>query len=82
MSNNSKQTSKAVGSLASQTLRSSSSSSIQKELAASALSQTNSGKQTGSEMESKASRVLQSDKYNDTTKTLAASVLAQANKER
>ncbi|AMM27581.1 hypothetical protein MWMV10_MWMV10_01611 [Acinetobacter baumannii] len=82
MSKNSKQTSKSVGSLASKVLKDSSSSSIQKELAGSALSQSHSSKQTSSEMETKASQVLQSNKYNDTTKTLAASVLSQSNKER
>jgi hypothetical protein len=82
MSKNGKQTSKNVGSLASDVLRDPSSSAIQKQLAASALSQANSDKQTGSTMETKASNVLQSDKYSDTTKTLAASVLAQSNKER
>lgn len=82
MSKNSKQTSKSVGSLASQVLRNPSSSAIQKELAGSALSQSHSNKQTGSNMESKASQVLQSEKYSDTTKTLAASVISQSNKER
>ncbi len=65
MSKNTKQTSKAVSSLASDVLRNSSSSAIQKQLAASALSQTHSSKQTGSEMETKASKVLQSDKYSE-----------------
>jgi len=82
MSKNTKQTSKAVSSLASDVLRASSSSAIQKQLAASALSQTHSSKQTGSEMETKASKVLQSDKYSDTTKSLAASLLSQSNKQR
>ena len=82
MSKNSKQTSNTVSALASEVLRNPSSSAIQKQLAASALSQANSDKQTGSTMETKASNVLQSDKYSDTTKTLAASVLAQSNKER
>ena len=82
MSKNSKKTSNEVSSLASKVLRDPSSSSIQKELAGSALSQTKSDKQTGSQMETKASQVLQSDKYNDTTKSLAASVLSQSNKNR
>ncbi|WP_171254885.1 hypothetical protein [Acinetobacter sp. TGL-Y2] len=82
MSKNSKKTSDSISSLASDVLRDSSSSTIQKQLAASALSQTNSDKQTGSQMETKASQVLQSDKYNDTTKSLAASVLSQSNKTR
>ncbi|MFD2013371.1 hypothetical protein ACFSHO_07300 [Acinetobacter vivianii] len=63
-------------------MRNPSSSTIQKELAGSALAQTHSGKQTSSDMESKASKVLQSEKYSDATKTLAASVLSQSNKER
>jgi len=82
MSKNSKHTSQKVSSLASEVLRNPSSSTIQKELAGSALSQSHSNKQTGASLESKASKVLQSDKYSDTTKTLAASVLSQSNKER
>lgn len=82
MSRNSKKTSNEVSSLASKVLRDPSSSSIQKELAGSALSQSHSSKQTGAEMESRASQVLKSDKYNDTTKALAASILSQSNKER
>jgi hypothetical protein len=79
---NNKHTSSKIGKLASQTLQSSSSSQIAKQLAASALSQTHTNRQTGAKMESTASRVLQSDKYIDTTKTLAATVLAQSNKQR
>ena len=82
MSKNSKQTSKSVGSLASQVLRNPASSAIQKELAGSALSQSHSNKQTGSEMEKKASNVLKSDKYSNTPHSLAGSVLSQSNKER
>ena len=58
MSKNGKQTSKNVGSLASEVLRDPSSSAIQKQLAASALSQANSDKQTGSTMETKASHPM------------------------
>ena len=82
MPKNPKQTSPKVASLASETLRSSSASAIQKQLAASAMAQASAGKQTGAEMEATAGKVLESDKYNDITKTLAASVLAQSNKER
>ena len=82
MPKNTKQTSSKVATLASETLRSSSASTIQKQLAASAMAQASTGKQTSAEMEVKAGQVLESDKYNDTTKTLAASVLAQSNKER
>lgn len=78
----SKQTSISISSLASDILRSSNSSAIQKQLAGSALSQANSKKQTGSDMETIASKVLNSSKYSDTTKTLAGSVLSQSNKKR
>ena len=79
---NRKQTSQKIATTASNILRSNNSSSIQKELAASALSQSNSNKQTGAAMETKASNVLKSDKYNEVTKGLAASVLSQSNKAR
>lgn len=79
---NSKQTSNNISSLASDILRNSNSSGIQKQLAGSALSQANSNKQTGPDMENIASKVLKSSKYNDTTKTLAGSVLTQSNKKR
>ena len=79
---NTKSTSPKVGTLASQTLRSPSSSQAAKQMAASALSQAHTGRQTGKKIESKASQVLQSDKYKASTKVLAASVLAQSNKQR
>ena len=79
---NSKKTSQKMATTASNILRSDNSSKIQKELAASALSQANSNKQTGATMETKASNVLKSDKYNEVTKGLAASVLSQSNKAR
>lgn len=82
MPKNTKKTSPSVATLASETLRDTSSSKTARSLAASALSQASSQKQTGSNLENKASRVLQSDKYNSTTKKLAASVLSQSNKER
>ncbi|WP_342248179.1 hypothetical protein [Pseudomonas sp. OTU2001] len=82
MSKNTKEMSPKVATLASETLRDSNASAIQKQLAASAMSQSSSGKQTSAEMEAVAGRVLESDKYNATTKTLAASVLAQSNRER
>ncbi len=82
MASNKKATSAKVASLASEILRSPNASTVQKQLAASALAQVNSSKQTGAAMESKASAVLDSVKYNDTTKTLAASVLSQSNKNR
>lgn len=79
---NKKVTSEKVAELASDVLRDSNSSNIQKSLAGSALSQKNPQNQTGSTMEDKASRVLNSDKYNEVTKTLAASLLSQSNKKR
>lgn len=79
---NKKVTSKETASNASNVLRSSSSSEIQKSLAASVLSQRNAGNMTGKDMEQKASAVLQSEKYSDITKSLAASVLSQSDKKR
>lgn len=79
---NRKQTGSDISSLASQILTSSSSSAIQRQLAGSALAQTNTNKQTGKSMETTASNVLRSSKYNDTTKSLAASILSQSNKKR
>ena len=79
---NRKQTGSKLSLLASQILTDQNSSAIQKQLAGSALSQSNTSKQTCKAMETIASNVLQSSKYNDTTKSLAASVLAQSNKKR
>jgi hypothetical protein len=79
---NVKQTRKSIASKASKTLRSSTSSDIQKKLAGSALSQSSSNKQTSKAMETMASKVLKSSKYNSDTKELAGSVLAQSNKKR
>jgi len=79
---NKKKTGKKVASNAGSILTSSSASAIQKQLAASALSQTKSNNQTGSAMESKASAVLKSDKYSQATKELAASLLSQSDKKR
>lgn len=82
MSNNSKQTSSRIATLAAETLQDSGASQTAKSLAASALSQAHTSRQTGAEMEGLASRVLQSDKYAETTKELAASVLSQSSKAR
>lgn len=82
MTENKKQTSSSVASLAAKTLSNDNSSQIAKELAGSALSQKGTSKQTGTEMEDKASKVLQSNKYNKDTKTLAASILSQSNQKR
>lgn len=79
---NKKSTSKNLASLASKTLNNDNASKIQKQLAGSALSQSNTRNQTGSHMEDVASKVLNSDKYNLTTKKLAGSVLSQSNKKR
>lgn len=79
---NKKQTSSKLSSLASQILTNQNSSAIQKQLAGSALSQSNTKKQTGKSMETIASNVLQSAKYNDTTKSLAASILSQSNTKK
>lgn len=77
---NKKQTGKKVASSAGSILSSNSASTIQKQLAASALSQTKSSNQTSYSMETKASAVLKSSKYNSDTKGLAASLLSQSNK--
>ena len=82
MSNNSKQTSRRVAKLASETLQNKQASQVAKSLAASALAQRGGARQTGAAMEDVASKVLRSDKYAGATKELAASILAQANKER
>ena len=82
MSKNTKQTSGRVASLASETLRSVSTSNVAKTLAASALSQRGVAKQTGSTTEDLAAKVLASPKYAQDTKVLAASVLSQSNRER
>jgi len=77
-----KQTGKSISSKAAKTLNSPSSSTIQKKLAGSALSQSNSSKQTSKKMETTASEVLKSTKYSSSTKELAGSVLSQSNKKR
>lgn len=82
MSNNTKQTSGSVASVAAAVLQDPHASDTAKSLAASALSQTGRGRQTGAAMEDLASTVMRSAKYGETTKELAASVLSQSNKER
>lgn len=82
MSDNLKKTSSEIASKASAILRNSLSSTIAKELSASALAQTRTNKQTGKEMETKASAVLKSSKYSPETKEIAASILSQSNKAR
>ena len=82
MANNTKKSSQDMAEKASDILKNNNSSSIQKSLAGSVLSQTNTKNQTGKEMEKKASDVLKSAKYNKETKSLAGSVLSQSNKKR
>ena len=79
---NKKQSSRRIATLASEILRNSSASDIQRSLAASVLSQRQKNHQTGAEMEDLASRVLRGSKYNAVTKELAGSVLSQSNKDR
>ena len=79
---NKKRSSKEVASEAARILKSKTSSTIQKELAGSVVSQRNPNYMTGKEMETKAAKVLNSDKYAESTKRLAGSVLAQADKKR
>ncbi|MFQ1012692.1 hypothetical protein ACFX2U_07510 [Gilliamella apicola] len=64
--------------IAVKTLQNSTSSSIQKSLAGSVLSQVSPNKTTSKKMSVKASEVLNSSKYSKTTKSLAGSVLEQA----
>lgn len=75
---NKKQTSHSVASIAASILSNENSSTIAKQLAASALSQTGSAKQTSSAMAETAAKVLDSSKYSAVTKTLAASILSQS----
>lgn len=79
---NSKQTATRIASQASRVLADSTSSSVAKSLAASALAQRSSSSQTGARIEDIASRVLDSSKYSAATKALAGSVLSQSNKGR
>jgi len=79
---NTKQSSKDLGSEAAKILQDNNSSEIQKELAASVLSQTKTKKQTGKDMEAVASKVMKSKKYSKKTKSLAASLVSQSNKKR
>lgn len=82
MSNNSKQTSSRVASVAGKALQNDSASALQKTLAGSALRQAGSAAQTGSRTEDKASRALDNPKSSPVTRTLAGSVVSQANRKR
>ena len=79
---NKKTSSAHIASQASKALTSGKTSSIQKQLAGSVLSQRNSSHQTGKHMESIASNVMRSEKYSSQTKSFAASVLSQSDKKR
>ena len=79
---NKKKSSVGLASKAAKILTDKNTSTIQRSLAGSVLSQCDDIKQTGGDMEGKASRVLLSDKYSDTTKSLAASIVSQSNKKR
>lgn len=74
-----KKTSSAIASNVAKTLKKPDASKIQKELAASALAQSNTNKQTGKKIETIASKALKSSKYSEETKSLAGSVLSQSN---
>jgi len=78
---NTKQSGKQTATLASNTLKSSSASTIQKSLAGSALAQSGTSKQTGKAMETKASTALKTS-ASPTTKALAGSLVSQSNKKR
>ncbi|MGJ4748720.1 hypothetical protein ACQV5M_20330, partial [Leptospira sp. SA-E8] len=82
MPSNPKQTSPRVASVAGKALQSSSSSSLQKSLAGSALRQTGSGAQTGAKTEAKASHALDNPKSAEVTLTLAGSLVSQSNRKR
>lgn len=82
MSKNSKQTSPRVASVAGKALGSSSSSTVQKSLAGSALRQAGSSAQTGAQTEGRASRALDNPNSAPLTKTLAGSLVSQSNKQR
>jgi hypothetical protein len=82
MSNNTKQTSKRVATLAAEVLHDPKSSATAKTLAGSAVAQAHTTKQTSALVEHLAGQVLKSDKYSKDTKTLAASVVAQSTTDR
>lgn len=75
-----KESSKKMGSLASEILTNKNSSGIAKSLAGSVLSQAGTKSVTSEEMSTKASKVLNSSKYSTKTKSLAGSVLSQSKK--
>lgn len=73
-----KKTSKRMSTIASNILKDKNSSSIQKTLAWTVLSQSKSNKVTSEKVEKIAQKVLLSDKYSKNTKSLAWSALSQS----
>ncbi|MBA0205009.1 hypothetical protein ACRQTN_05220 [Pectobacterium brasiliense] len=80
MAKNPKQTSSKIASIAGQTLNNPSASKLQKQLAASALSQRAATSHTSDKMETIAAKALDNPRSAELTKQLAATVLAQATK--
>lgn len=78
---NKKRTSSREATLASNTLRNSGASSVQKSLAGSALAQSGTNKQTSKAIETKASAVLKNATSSSVTKSLAGSVVSQSKKK-
>jgi len=78
----SKSTGKKVASTAARTLNSTSSSALQRSLAASVLAQTGNTKVTGKAMETKASSALHNSNSDPVTKSLAGSLVSQSKKSR
>lgn len=82
MGANTKQTSPRVATIASKTLRSPGSSTVQKTIAGSALRQAGTPAQTGAKVEGTASRALDNPRASKVTQTLAGSVVSQSNRKR
>lgn len=76
-----KKTSQKVASHAGKIMSDNNSSTIQRKLAGTVLSQAGNNKTTSENMEAIASKVLKSDKYSAETKELAASALSQSTKK-
>lgn len=76
-----KQTGNKAATLASKTLSNPSSSSVQKTLAGSVLSQSGTSKHTSKAVETKASGALKSGSSSTVTKTLAGSAVSQSKKK-
>jgi hypothetical protein len=78
---NNKQTGSKSATLASKTLSNPGSSSVQKTLAGSVLSQSGTNKQTSKAVETKASSALKSGTSSSVTKSLAGSAVSQSKKK-